>query len=260
MLGTGASIGVPVIGCRCRVCTSTDPRDCRTRSACLIRTDALTVLIDTGPDFRQQALREGVNRLDALLITHHHQDHVAGLDDLRPYFFRNGTPLPCYASEETRRALRQMFPWIFNDLLRYSAAPKLLLQDGARPFVVVGRHGQPASLEVTPIVLPHGLMQVLGFRIGRFAYLTDMSAVPQEAFEHLGDLDVLVLDALRYERTPIHLSIGQALRIAARVRARQTYLTHMTHTVLHRETAARMPRGVALAYDGLSFEVPGSLE
>ena len=255
LLGTGTSVGIPIIGCTCRVCTSTDPRDVRSRCSCLVQTQGMNILIDAGPDFRQQALRAGLVALDALLITHHHHDHVAGLDDLRPYFFENRKPIPCFASASTQHALMRMFPWIFDLRTRYATAPRLQLEVCVQPFAVHSRYGGQGSVRVTPIVLRHGSMDVLGFRIGHFAYLTDTNYVPEAAYEDLKNLDVLVIDGLRYAPHRTHLSIDEAIAVAARVGARRTFLIHMTHTVLHAEVDAALPQGVALAYDGLSFDV-----
>ncbi len=255
LLGTGTSVGIPIIGCTCTVCTSTDPRDVRTRCSCHIQMPGLSIVIDAGPDFRQQALREGLISIDALLITHHHNDHVAGLDELRPYFFDNRKSLPCYASGAAQRTLRQMFPWIFDPHAKYAAAPKLQLEACTHPFQVRSRYGGPESVLVTPIELRHGNMDVLGYRIERFAYLTDTSHVPEAAYDDLQDLDVLVIDALRHKPHSKHLSIGEAVAVAARVRARQTILIHMTHGVKHADEDAKLPDGVMLGYDGLSFDV-----
>lgn len=259
LLGTGTSTGVPVIGCGCRVCQSEDPRDVRMRCAGLVEAGGQTLLIDAGPDFRQQALRFGIDRLDAVLFTHHHFDHVVGLDDLRPFFFRNRAPLPCYAPPATAERLRTMFPYIFvHD--HYKAAPKLELREiGTEPFVTHGRYPGARSrpVEVTPIRLFHGEMPIAGYRVGRFAYLTDTSRIPEESFAHLGGLDTLVLDALRREPHATHFSIDEAVDAARRIGARQTYFIHMTHNVPHAEEDARLPSGIHLGYDGLSFEVRG---
>lgn len=255
LLGTGTSIGIPIIGCRCRVCTSADARDVRTRCSCLVQTAGLDILIDAGPDLRQQALREGLTAIDALLITHHHNDHIAGLDDLRPYFFGNRRPLPCFANGTTRRILPQMFPWIFDPRFRAAAAPRLQLKPCPRPFAVHSRYGRPGTVQVMPIRLEHGGMEVLGFRIGRFAYLTDASHVPEAAFGDLTGLDLLVINALRHRPHRTHLSIGEALKVSARTGAERTILIHMTHSVLHAEEDAALPGGVTLGYDGLTVNM-----
>ncbi len=255
LLGTGTSTGVPVIGCRCRVCSSTDPRDARTRCACYVWAMGMGIVIDTGPDFRYQMLREGINRIDAVLYTHHHFDHVVGVDDLRPYFFQNAVPMACYAYTRTAHELRRMFPYIFDGGVTYGAAPRLQLQEVEASFTVRSRYGGDCSLEVVPLELLHGTLHVFGYRIGRFAYITDANHIPDETYDRLQCVDVLVIDALRHAPHPRHFTIDEALAVAERIGARQTYLVHITHNVLHAEEEERLPKGVALGYDGLTFEV-----
>jgi len=253
LLGTGTSVGVPVLGCDCRVCTSDDPRDRRTRCACLVEADGVNVLIDAGPDFRQQAMREGIDAVDALLITHHHFDHVAGLDDLRPFFFRNRRPMPCYARDNTAEVLRTTFYYIFGEN-RYSGAALLQLHTANGTFEVQSRYTAEApSVTVHPIKLEHGDLPALGYRIGNFAYLTDTSHIPEESFAKLDGVEVLVLDALRHEPHYKHFTIAQAVEAAQRIGAKQTYFTHMTHSVLHAEEDERLPKGINLGYDGLTI-------
>ncbi len=254
MLGTGTSTGVPVIGCGCRVCTSTNPRDKRTRTACWIRVNGLSIIIDTGPDFRQQAIREGIRRVDAVLYTHHHFDHVVGLDDLRPFLFERKSPIPCYAGEDTARVMRRMFQYIFADG-SYPGVPNLRLQVVEEPFVVRGRYDIDACVRVAPIEIYHGKMPLFGYRIGDFAYLTDASHIPNSSLAKLEGVRVLVLNALRHERHPTHFSIAEAVDIARTIGAEQTYFTHMTHSVLHEEENRNLPDGIELGYDGLSFEI-----
>lgn len=256
LLGTGTSTGVPVIGCKCHVCRSNDPHDTRTRSACYVEVDGLGLLIDTGPDFRQQALREDLERIDAVLYTHHHFDHVVGLDDLRPFFFRNRAPLPCYANSETAAVLRRNYDYIFGPD-PYPGAPRVTLHVVGAPFRVYSRYGEALSVRVIPIELYHGDLPVYGYRIGRFAYLTDVSRIPASSLAKLDALDVLVLDALRPESHPTHLSFDEAVRMAERIGARQSYFIHMTHNALHAQADAALPDGINLGYDGLTFCVEG---
>lgn len=256
LLGTGTSTGVPVIGCNCRVCTSPDVRDERTRCSCLVEVNGLSIVIDTGPDFRRQALREDIRHVDAVLYTHHHFDHIVGLDDLRPFFFRNSRPIPCYARDNTAEVMRVMFDYIFQDGT-YPGVPDLSLQTIDAPFVVSSRIDPTNDVEVVPIDARHGDLPLFGYRIGRFAYLTDTNFIPEESFELLEDLDVLVLDALRESFHPTHYTIDEAVEVAERIAAKQTYFTHMTHSVLHAETDARLPEGMNLGHDGLTFSVPG---
>ncbi len=255
LLGTGTSTGVPVIGCSCRVCRSTDARDCRTRCACSIDIDGLCLIIDTGPDFRRQALRENINRVDAVLFTHPHFDHIVGLDDLRPYFFENKNPILCYARPNTAAVLRSMFRYIFDSDGSYTRGPKLELREVVAPFEAASRYEPRPPVHVAPIEVFHGKMPLYGYRLGRFAYLTDTSHIPEPSYAQLDGLDVLVLDALRRTTHPTHFTIDEAVAAARRIGARQTYLIHMTHSVLHAEEDALLPDGIALGYDGLSFEI-----
>jgi len=259
-LGTGTSTGVPVIGCGCGVCTSADPRDRRLRTSALVEANGLTVVIDTGPDFRAQALRAGLTRVDAVLFTHHHYDHVAGLDDVRPFLFDNKRPVPCYAAPETAAALRRVYPYAWGGDA-YPGVPVLSLCEIAAPFDapfdVPGRYPDTADarLSVLPVPAWHGAAAILGFRIGRMAYLTDVSALPDASRALLDGLDVLVLGALRPEPHPMHLSLSQAVALAGEIGARQTYFVHMAHQVQHART--RFPDGIALAHDGLTVNVEG---
>ncbi|MEM6325602.1 MAG: MBL fold metallo-hydrolase [Bacteroidota bacterium] len=260
LLGTGTSVGVPVIGCDCPVCTSTDPRDARTRTSAHVvaHTEAgpVHLQIDAGPDFRRQALDHGVSHVDALLVTHAHFDHVMGLDDLRPYFFRDRTPIPVLAQESTADQLADMFRYIFRDGT-YPGVSRLDLCPlaGDAPATVVSRTTPAASVEVWPVPVWHGAAPILGWRIGDLAYLTDVSAIPEESFARLDGVEVLVLDGLRPEPHPTHFSFGQAAEAAAEVGARETWLVHMTHNVLHADADAMLPEGVRLGYDGLRITV-----
>lgn len=255
LLGTGTSTGVPVIGCQCPVCTSSDPRDTRTRCACYVRVGQMGILIDTGPDFRQQALREGIDRIDAVCYTHHHFDHVVGLDDLRPFFFENERTMPCYAHPDTAAVLDRNYDYIFGaDPYPGAANVEIEVIDG--PFTIPSRAGDASAVPVDPILLYHGSTPVYGYRIGRFAYLTDVSRIPEASYGGLHDIDVLVLDALRPQPHPTHLSFDEAVAVARRIGARQTYFVHMTHNVRHVEANASLPDDVQLAYDGLTMNVP----
>jgi len=258
LLGTGTSTGIPVIGCRCRVCTSDDPRDSRLRVSAhaVAHTEKgpVHLQLDTGPDFRQQALCAGFARVDAVLYTHAHFDHVVGADDLRPFLFDNDTPIPCYADPATAAALRRMLGYIFADG-SYPGVAQLRLHEVAGPFTVASRYAPGTTVEVVPVPAFHGTLPVLGYRVGRFAHLTDVSAVPDASLPLLDGLDVLVLDGLRETPHPTHLSIPEAVALAERIGARRTLLVHMTHSVLHAETAATLPAGVELGVDGQVLEV-----
>lgn len=254
LLGTGTSTGIPVIGCSCRVCTSKDPRDNRLRCSCAIVANGVHIVIDTGPDFRQQALQYDIRRVDGVLFTHHHFDHVVGLDDLRPYCFDNDNPVRCYARENTADVLGRMFTYIFDDG-SYPGVPNLVLETVADRFVVTSRYDDRKSVEVVPIEVDHGNLTMFGYRIGKFAYLTDTNAIPDSSLEKLRGLDVLVLDALRDRPHPTHFTINEAVDVAHQIGASQTFFVHMTHSVLHEEVNSRLPQGMALAYDGLVLDL-----
>lgn len=254
LLGTGTSVGVPVLTCTCETCTSSNPKDKRLRTAVWIRVNGLSILVDCGPDFRQQAHQYNIDKIDALLITHHHSDHVCGLDDLRPYFFWNPAEMPCYTNLESVQALTRMFPYIFEDR-NYPGVAPLHLQAVHQPFNVNGRYpeNEGASIEVIPIPIYHGKMLIFGFRIGNFAYLTDVNHIPETSFDLLQGVQVLVLDALRQEPHHSHFSIPEAIAIAKRIGAKETYFTHITHSILHERESATLPNGIALGYDGLEI-------
>lgn len=217
-----------------------------------MQVNGLNLLLDAGPDIRTQSLRYGIPDVDAVLITHHHYDHVAGLDDLRPFLFRNRNAIPCYAVENTADTLVQMYGYIFRDG-SYPGVARLTMNTVEGPFTVTARDGSGASVDVVPIPAMHGTLPVLGWRIGSFAYLTDVSTVPFASRSLLEGLDVLVLDALRDEPHPMHLSFDEAVQTAREIGARQTWFVHMTHSVLHAETDRRLPDGMALGWDGLEI-------
>jgi phosphoribosyl 1,2-cyclic phosphate phosphodiesterase len=247
-LGTGTSQGVPVVGCDCPVCTSTDPRDKRLRSSVLVKSGGSTVLIDAGPDLRQQMLRSKVRELDAVLLTHEHMDHIAGIDELRAFNFRQQRAMDIHASPATNAAVRRMFHYAFAEH-RYPGVPELRLHDiGAGAF-------EAGGLEVIPIPVLHHLLPVLGFRIGGLAYITDAKTVPPASMELLKGIDVLVVNALRKKEHLSHLNLTEAVRLVQAIGPRQAWFIHMSHLMgTHAEVDAELPGGIALAYDGLHIE------
>lgn len=249
MLGSGTSTGVPVIGCDCRVCSSSNPRNRRLRCSVLLELGSRVVLVDTSTDFRQQALRYGLQRLDAVLFTHAHADHVCGLDDVRPFNFRQGEAIPCYGSAVTLERIRQMFAYVFEPEGEGGGKPQLELREVRGPFTLFGHR-------VVPVPLRHGSLEVFGYRLGPFAYLTDCHAIPEASFALLAGVEVVILDALRYRPHPTHFNIDQALAAAARIGARETYFTHLTHEVDHDAPEVPLPPGVAFGYDGLQLHLP----
>ncbi len=259
LLGTGTSTGVPVLGCTCAVCTSTDPRNKRLRAACWIEVAGIGLLVDSGPDLRQQAIAAGIDRVDAVLYTHHHYDHISGIDDLRPFCFGVPTPIPCYANAGTVRTLENMFKYIFSDE-RYPSAPRLRLEEVSTTFTVSSRYADSSAspVTVTPLPVFHGSLPILGFRVGDFAYITDTNRIPDATVSLLAGVDTLVLDGLRHEPHPTHFTVAEAIDVARRIGARKTYFTHLTHTMDHAVEDAALPDGIHLAYDGLVLEVPVS--
>lgn len=249
-LGTGTSHGVPMIGCRCATCLSTDPRDRRSRPSIHLAVDeGPQILIDTSTDLRQQALERDISRVDVVLFTHSHADHVMGLDDLRRFNAIQSAAIPAYADAFTAAEIRRIFKYVFEPPEEKGGGiPQITLHEIDGPFDVAG-------VRVTPVPLLHGRRPIFGFRIGAFAYLTDCSAIPEAAWPLLADLDVIVLDALRHRPHPTHFTVQQALDVLARLAPRQAWLTHICHDLPHAETNRALPPGVALAYDGLTFDI-----
>lgn len=249
-LGTGTSVGIPMIGCDCSVCTSADPRDQRYRCSVLISLPDGNILIDTPPELRLQLVRARVKIVHAVLYTHFHADHVYGLDDLRPIPRHLGSAVPLYCTHEVERKIRQSFAYAFSpdaDNVPAGFLPKLVFRNiDERPFDVLGQR-------IVPVALIHAHFNVFGFRIGDVAYCTDVNKIPKESWPLLEDLDVLVLDALRFKPHPGHFCLDEALEAIDRLQPRQAYLTHMSHELEHEATNRMLPGNVALAYDGLSF-------
>lgn len=239
-----------MIGCDCATCRSTDPRDKRWRASVYIETDdGCALLVDAGPDVRAQSLQFGVVRVDAIIFTHGHADHIMGLDDIRRFNVLQQHPMPCFGDEATLRDLRRTFFYVFDpDTPRGGGLPQIELFSIRGPFCI-GRQ------EITPVPIFHGKRPILGLRIGKFAYLTDCSHIPDESWALLGGLDLLVLDALRERPHPTHLSLSEAIDVSARIGARRTCFTHMCHNLRHADTCAKLPPGVELAYDGLIVEL-----
>jgi phosphoribosyl 1,2-cyclic phosphate phosphodiesterase len=251
-LGTGTSTGVPVVGCRCAICGSEDVRDKRLRQSVKLEFEnGRNALIDTTPDLRLQLLRDPIARLDFILFTHSHSDHMMGLDDIRPFNFRQHEPIAAYASPHTARAIRRAFKYIWDDSQLGGGKPQLDLIEVDAPF-------QHDGIAITPLPVRHGEWTILGFRIGSFAYITDTNGIPDETLALLEGIEVLALDALRPSpRHPTHFTIGEAIEAGRRIGAKDTYLIHLTHEVEHAAVDASLPPGFHLAYDGLKLEIAG---
>lgn len=245
-------MGVPSLACHCRVCSSADPHDNRLRPSLLLSRNGQNVVIDTTPDFRQQALRVKLDRLDAVLLTHGHADHILGFDDIRPFNIRQNASMPVYGSEETFEVIRRAFAYVFDGRPTFSTVPSVTLHEVKGPFELMG-------VQFVPVPLLHGDLKVLGFRFGRAAYLTDFGAMPASSLALLEDLDVLILDALRDIPHPMHQTVEQALALIDHVKPKQAWFTHIAHDLPHAETNERLRKlglnNVALAYDGLQFDV-----
>ena len=243
-------MGVPTIGCDCAVCTSPDPHDRRTRPSVMIQWDGRTVLIDTTPDFREQAIREQIRKIDAVLYTHGHADHILGLDDVRPLSFpriTGGGRIPLFASETTAKTLNSVFRYIFEADYKYGGLAQVEIRTLNGPVELFGA-------TFTPLTIIHGDAPIQAFRFGAAAYLTDFSSVPDETMERLEGLDILFLDALRHHPHPTHSTVENSLKIVDRLKPRRTFFTHISHDLPHRETNAALPSNVRLAHDGLKLE------
>jgi len=249
-LGSGTSHGVPMIGCRCPVCTSSDSRDRRLRASAWLHDEEHSIVIDVGPDFRQQALRAGVPFIDAVLLTHTHADHLNGIDDLRVYSQMSQRHIPFYASENDCRFIKSHFEYIFGDeqfSLRWGI-PRIALVPVSGTFKL-------SDLEVTPVPLLHGKGECTGYRIGDCAYLTDCSAIPQSSLGALRGVRTVIIDGLRWTRHPTHFTIQEALDAVSSLAPERIYITHICHNVSHQADSAKLPRGAYLAYDGLEIDI-----
>ena len=250
VLGSGTSHGIPAVGCHCPVCTSPDPRDRRTRCSILIQWHGQTLLVDTAPELRQQMVRSNVHRIDALLYTHDHADHLFGLDDVRRFNEMQEGEIPVFGREATLETLRRAYRYVFVPTQVGGGKPKLALTPLPGDFLEW--HG--CRVEVIPVF--HGALEVLAFRFGDFAYVTDVSSIPPESMERLRGVRTLILDALRWEEHPTHYNVAQALEVVRELAPERTFFTHIAHNLGHAETERRLPPGVRLAYDGLILDMP----
>lgn len=246
VLGSGTSMGVPTLGCPCAVCHSSDPMDRRTRPSIMVSYESRNVVIDTTPDFRAQAIREGVEHVDAVIYTHGHADHILGLDDLRPMTFR-GIDIPLYADEPTTARLRDVFGYIFSGEYTYGNSAHLALKSLEDELNLWGARFQQVKVN-------HGNTEILGFRFGSAAYLTDFSDIPEASMEQLKGLDILFLDALRHRPHPTHSTLSNSLRLVEELKPKRAFFTHISHDLPHVETNATLPDNVRLSHDGMKLE------
>ena len=251
VLGSGTSMGVPTVGCDCAVCNSTDPHDRRMRPSVMVQFGGRLVLIDTTPDFREQALREGIRKIDAVLYTHGHADHILGLDDVRPLSFprvTGGPKVPLYANESTSRVLRHVFKYIFDDDYKFGSIAQVQLHE------LNGKAIELFGATFTPVPIIHGEAEIYGYRFGSAAYLTDFSEIPEKSMEMLRGLDILFLDALRHKPHPTHSTVENSVSIVQKLQPKRTFFTHISHDLPHEATNRALPPGVQLAHDGLKLE------
>lgn len=249
-LGTGTSQGIPVIGCECEVCASSDPRDSRSRSSLYVRVANKAFLIDCGPDFRSQMLANNLTHIDAVLLTHEHQDHIAGMDDLRPIIFRTGKPIHIYGQTRTLNRVQKVFDYAFS-VQPYPGAPRFELHaiEDESCSIAIG------EVQVQPIPVMHGKLPILGYRIGQMAYLTDTNGIPKASLALLQDLDVLILDALHHRDHYSHFTLEQAVSCAQQVGAKRTYFIHASHEMgSHEANSSTLPNGMFISYDGLALD------
>jgi len=247
VLGSGTSMGVPTIGCDCAVCHSSDPHDRRTRPSILLEFGGKFVLIDNTPDFREQAIREGIRKIDEVVYTHAHADHILGIDDLRPLSYHREGKIPLYARPEAADFLRKMFSYIFDADYKFGGLARLELKPIDGPFELFGTR-------IQPVPVMHGDTEIFGYRVGNAAYLTDFSTIPESSMPLLEGLDVLFLDGLRHKPHPTHSTVENSMRIVDQVKARRVFFTHICHDLPHEETNAALPAHVRLSYDGMKLE------
>lgn len=250
MLGSGTSQGVPIIGCRCSTCLSENPKDKRLRASAYVEVNETKILIDTSIDFRQQMLNNKIYDIDSILFTHHHVDHIFGLDDLRQINQRLDKWISIYGNKTTIEEIKITFRYVLDEeLIKYKAVPLITFNEiGNKEFFI-------NDVMITPIEVYHGRLKIFGYRIGRFAYITDCSRIPDKEIHKLEGLDLLILNALRRTPHPTHFNLNQAAEIAAKVKPKMTYLTHMTHDLRHEEINSELPENIKLGYDGLQINI-----
>ena len=251
LTGTGTSQGVPVIGCDCKVCKSTNPKDNRLRTSAIIQWDQSTYVIDTGPDFRQQMLQAGVQSINGIFYTHEHADHTAGLDDIRPLYFRNKKPIPIYAHPRVLTNLEKRFDYIFTNVNRYPGAPKVAAfsPKAYRSYFIDGK-------EITPILVNHGPLEIYAYKVDNMAYITDAKSLPEQTKDLIKDLDLLIINALHHKPHKMHMNLKESLELINELNPKKAILIHISHHMgLYEEVSAKLPSNVILGYDGMEIEL-----
>jgi phosphoribosyl 1,2-cyclic phosphate phosphodiesterase len=246
-LGTGTSQGVPVIACECFTCTSSDPRDKRLRTSLLLETESATLVFDAGPDFRQQMLREHVTKLDSIILTHEHKDHIAGMDDVRAFNYKSRDAIDIYSEERVQKAIKKEYSYVFSEY-QYPGVPKMRLND------IPEHKFNVAGVDIIPVRVFHYRLPVYGFRVGNFAYITDANYIPEESKEKLYGVKYLVINALRKEQHISHFSLREAIDFIREISPKKAFITHISHQMgCHADVTVELPGGIYLAWDGLSF-------
>lgn len=247
-LGTGTSHGIPVVGCNCKTCTSNNPKNKRMRSSILIQEKNNDILIDTSPELRLQMLANDITNIDLVLFTHAHADHIMGFDDLRVINWLKGESVPCYGNKDTMNKIRNIFDYIFDPLQVGGGIPQVTLNTIKSEF-------EYNNLLITPLEVKHGKLDVLGFKIKNMAYITDCSFIPENTFKKLKNIDLLIIDALRFEEHPTHMNLKEAIEVVKKINPKKAYFTHISHEMEHKETNKKLPENMELAYDGLILKV-----
>ena len=247
-LGTGTSHGIPVVGCNCETCRSNNPKNKRMRSSIFIREKNTDILIDTSPEIRLQMLENDITNIDLVLFTHAHADHIMGFDDIRVINWLKGSSVPCYGNKDTMNKIKNIFDYIFDPLQMGGGIPQVTLNTIKKKF-------EFNNISITPLKVKHGKLDVFGYKINNMAYITDCSYIPKETFKKIQNIDLLIIDALRFEEHPTHMNLEEALEVVKKIKPKKTFFTHISHEMEHEKTNKMLPNNIELAYDGLNLEI-----